>query len=223
MKEVFNEFQKKILKEIGKSKLSSYFIWSGGTALSYKYLQHRKSVDLDFLSQELLPDEYLLSLVKQVGKSLKIKKIEEQKRFNRHQFWFYKDKKALKLEFVFYPFPFIKKPAKIKEFGLKIDSVEDILTNKAHALFERIESKDVFDIYWILQNKDIKYSKIFQWVKKKFGVEIDPVIFSSKALEAVSKIQQIKPMVLDKKFLVVSKMKNYFESEAQKYLKKKVK
>lgn len=223
MKEILNEFQKKLLKEIGKNELSSYFIWSGGTALSYKYLQHRKSVDLDFLSQELLPDEYLLSLVKQISKNLKIKKIEEQKRFNRHQFWLYKNKKALKLEFIFYPFSFIKKPAKIQEFGLKIDSIEDILTNKAHALFERTEPKDVFDIYWILQTKNIKFSKIFQWVKKKFGVEIDPVIFSSKALETVSKIQQIKPLVLHKKFLVVLKMKNYFESEAQKYLSKQIK
>lgn len=223
MAEILDKFQKEVLKEMAKSKLSSHFVWSGGTALSYNYLQHRLSIDLDFLSQDLLPDEYLLSSVMEIKERLKIGRVKEQKRFNRHEFWLQKNKEALKIEFVFYPFPFIKAPKKVKEFGVKVDSIEDILTNKTHALFERSEPKDVFDIFWILRKEKIEYQKIFKWVKEKFGVEIDPVIFSSKALEAVAELKEIQLLLLNKKLFVPEKMKNYFELEAQKYLRKKVK
>jgi predicted nucleotidyltransferase component of viral defense system len=222
MGKILTDFQKKVLKAIGESELSKYFIWSGGTALSYGYLQHRKSQDLDFLSKDLLPDEYLLSQVKIIAKSLKIKKIEEQKRFNRHEFWFKKDRKFLRIEFVFYPFPDIKKTVKLREFDIRTDSLEDILTNKAHTIFERAEPKDVFDFYCILQKKRIDFLKILKWVERKFGVEIDPVILTSKILEGVEKLAEIKPLLLKRAFYKPAKIKEYFEERAQDYLKRKV-
>lgn len=84
MPKTLTGFQRKVLKEIGESELSRFFIWSGGTALSYRYLHHRLSADLDFMSQDLFPDDYLLSQIKKIAKNLRIKKIEEQKKFNRH-------------------------------------------------------------------------------------------------------------------------------------------
>lgn len=222
MVKILTNFQKKLLRRVGESELSSYFIWSGGTALSYQYLWHRLSYDLDFLSKDLLPDEYLLNLVNQISKTMGVKKVEEHKRFNRYEFWLKKGKVRTRVEFVFYPFVSIKKPKFQKEFGLKIDSLEDILTNKIHAVFERSEPKDVFDVYCILQKKGVKFSTIFKWVKRKFGVEIDPVLFVSKILEGAEKLNKIKPIVLKKTFLSPTKIKNYFEKRAQDYLKKKI-
>ena len=106
MPEILTPFQKDTLKEMGKSELARFFVWSGGTALSFCYLQHRLSYDLDFLSKDLLPDEYLLSKIKKITKNLKIKKIEEQKRFNRREFWLRKNKEILRIEFVFLSFSF---------------------------------------------------------------------------------------------------------------------
>lgn len=223
MAKILTLFQKEVLKEIGKSKLSHYFIWSGGTALSYQYLRHRRSYDLDFLSKDLLPDEYLLSQIKKIAQNLKIKKIEEQKKFNRHEFWLKKNKETLRIEFVFYPFPTIKKAIKLMEFNIKIDSIEDILTNKTHAIFERAEPKDVFDIYCILKKRKTKFFNIFKWVRKKFGVEIDPVLLVSKILEGATKLTMIKPLILKKEFYKPNKIKEYFEKEAQDYLKRKIK
>lgn len=223
MPEILTNFQKELLKEIGKSKLSSFFIWFGGTALSYYYLQHRKSYDLDFLSKELLPDDYLLSQVNKIAENLKVKEIEEHKRFNRHEFWLKRGKENLKIEFVFYPFPDIKRPKNLEEFNIKINSIEDILASKTHAIFERTEPKDVFDFYCILQEKKIEFFSVFKWVKRKFGVEIDPVLFASKILEGASRLSEIRPIVLKKKFLNPNKMEKYFESKAEKYLKKKIK
>lgn len=223
MAKILSPFQKNFLKELGKSELSTFFIWSGGTALSYQYLSHRKSYDLDFLSNDLLPDDYLLTQIKKIAKNLKIKKIEEQKKFNRHEFWLKKDRETLRIEFVFYPFPNIKKPVILKEFNIKIDSIEDILTNKAHIIFERTEPKDVFDFYCILQKRKTNFLLILKWVKKKFGVEIDPVLLVSKILEGAGKLSEIRPLILKKEFYNSNKIKRFFESKAREYLKRKIK
>ncbi len=216
------DFQKKVLKEIGKSELARFFIWSGGTALSYCYLRHRESFDLDFMSTDLFPDDYILSEIRKIADNLKIRKIEEQKIYNRHNFWFKKNNETLKLEFIFYPFLSIKKPKKLEEFNLKIDSLEDILTNKMHSIFERSEPKDVFDFYCILKKEKIKLALVFNWVKKKFGIEIDPVLFTGKILEGADKLNKIKPLITKKELYNSNKIKEYFEQKAQKYLKKKI-
>ena len=49
---ILNKEQKIIFSEVKKSKfLTENFYFSGGTALSEVYLQHRESVDLDFFSE----------------------------------------------------------------------------------------------------------------------------------------------------------------------------
>lgn len=223
MPEILTPFQKNTLREIGKSELARFFVWSGGTALSFYYLQHRLSADLDFLSKDLLPDEYLLSEVKKIAKNLKIKKMEEQKRFNRREFWLRKNRETLRIEFVFYPFPSIKSPKRIKEFNLRLESIEDITTNKTHALYERAEPKDVFDLYCILKKKRIKFLQIFKWLEKKFGTEIDPVLFTSEVLRGIDKLKQIRPLILKKELFKPGLIRNFFQKEAEIYLRKKVK
>lgn len=219
MAKFLSDFQKEFLKEFGKTKFADSFIWSGGTALSYYYLQHRESFDLDFMSTDLFPDEYILAEIKKLTANLKINKTEEKKIYNRYNFWLTK-KETLKIEFIFYPFPFIEKPKKLKEFNIKIDSIKDILTNKTHAIFERSEPKDVFDFYCILQKEKIKFPIVFKWVKNKFSVEIDPVLFVGKILEGVDKLNGIKPFIVKREFYNIDKIKKYFEKEAQNYLKK---
>lgn len=222
MQEILNNFQKDFLKILGKTELSKFFIWSGGTALSF-YLKHRLSFDLDFLSQELLPDDYLLAQIKKISSELKITKIEENKRFNRNEFWLTQNKEKLKVEFVFYPFPYIKSPKKIKDFNIKIDSLEDILTNKAHAVFERYEPKDIFDFYCLLKEKKFKFQKVFQWLKKKFGTEIDPVLFSSQLLKGIENLKLIKPLIIKKELYHPKEIEKFFKEKAEDYLRKKLK
>jgi len=222
MPNILTVFQKEVLKKIGQSELSRFFVWSGGTALSARYLRHRLSVDLDFLSQDLLPDEYLLSQIRKIVKELRVRKIEEQKRFNRHEFWLRRGKETLKIEFVFYPFPYIKRPKKIQEFNLKLDSLEDILTNKAHAVYERAEPKDAFDFYCLLRVKKMDFLKVFRWVEKKFGVRIDPALFISELLKGADSLLGIKPLILNRKLFKPGVIKKYFQKEAEDYLKKKL-
>lgn len=223
MPEILSLLHQKALKEIGDSELASFFIWSGGTALAYYYLQHRQSIDLDFMSTDLMPADYLLAQVQKIAEKLQVVKIQEQKRFNRHEFWLTtKNKKTLRLEFIFYPFPYIKKPLRLKKINIKIDSLEDILTNKTHAIFERNEPKDVFDFYCILQKTKTKFPLILKWVKKKFGVDIDLVILVSKMLQGANRLNQIKPLVLKKEFYNPEKINNFFKDQANSFLKEKI-
>ncbi len=219
---ILTNFQKKALKETGKGELSRFFVWSGGTALSFHYLQHRRSIDLDFMSQDLLRDEYILLELQKIAKSLGVKSIEEQKKLNRHEFWLKRNREVLRIEFVFYPFPNIKSPRALKEFDVKIDSLEDMLANKAHAAYERAEPKDVFDLYCILTIREINFLQIFKWVEKKFGVRIDPVLFTAELLKGAERLKEIKPLILKKNLFNPSSIKGYFQKEAEVYLRKKI-
>lgn len=220
---ILNNLQKSFLKKLGEGELAKSYVWSGGTALAYLYLQHRLSYDLDFLSLDLVPDRELLINIRRIAKELRITKIEERSRFNRHEFFLKMRKENLRIEFVYYPFPPIKKRGPISEFKMRVDSLEDMATNKTLAVFERSEPKDTFDLYWILQIKQVKFLTLFKWVEKKFGVIIDPVIFASEALKGADRLQEIQPLVLKKRFYQPRKIKQYFLQAPQEYLKKKIK
>jgi len=51
MAEILTKQQKLALKLLAKTDISANFYFSGGTALAYYYLEHRKSEDLDFFSE----------------------------------------------------------------------------------------------------------------------------------------------------------------------------
>ena len=68
LKNILNPTQIKALTAIGQSELAKIYYWTGGTALAYKYLNNRLSVDLDFFSYDLIADEELLALVNNIKK-----------------------------------------------------------------------------------------------------------------------------------------------------------
>lgn len=229
MKKILNTKQKKFLEEFQKSELSKYFYWSGGTLLAYFYLQHRFSEDLDFFSEDLLPDEFIAAEILKIKKMTNTKKVFKEKKLNRHQFIFQYEKEALKIEFVYYPFPSIDKRKILDEHGIKnikIDSLRNIAANKTHATFERYEPKDVFDLFYILQKGKFQFLQLFEWVEKKFGVEIDPVSFGAKIFQSVSQLEKIQPLIFFKKKnnmkKTVEKIEKFFKKEIFAYLKKKM-
>src|SRR3990167_8272541 len=178
-----------------------------------KYLP---KIEIDFYLK------YILAEIKKIAVHLRISQIREHKQFNRYEFWFKKNKSVLKVEFIFYPFKNMKKPKKIKDFNVLTDSIEDITANKTHAIYERHEPKDVFDLYRILIKKKIKFLKIFKWVEEKFGVKIDPVLFLSRLLRGADSLDKIRPLLLNKELLHTEAIKKYFQKEADKYLKTKI-
>lgn len=223
MQKLLTPLQRKALLIFQKSKLNTDFYWTGGTLLSYHYLQHRDSEDLDFFSDQLFFDDYMASEFLIIKKILNAQKMHERKHLNRNQLVFECGKQSLKMEFVYFPFPPLAKHIRLPEFGIAADSLKDIAVNKLHASFQRSEPKDIFDLYWIIKKGHFKFLDLFKWFEKKFGSTIDPVTYAAKIISDIPLLDKLRPLIRNKKFFQPELMKSFFETEALTYLKKKIK
>ncbi len=130
------------------------FYLAGGTALYY-YLNHRKSLDLDFFTNESFdlrdlklyfnPDE-----LKVISKETIHSKVSD-----------------INISFFFFPYPLIKKLVKFNSIYLA--SIEDILCMKVNAIISRGSRKDFIDVYFIMKYYKINSKKVIKLFKRKFG------------------------------------------------------
>ncbi len=67
MKEL-NSLQKQVLDLFSKSSLKNTFYWTGGTLLSFVYLKHRISNDLDFFSDKPFGYNQIIGFIKELKK-----------------------------------------------------------------------------------------------------------------------------------------------------------
>jgi predicted nucleotidyltransferase component of viral defense system len=184
---ILTDFQKKFLSYFEKSELSEHFYFSGGTALSYVYLQHRYSDDLDFFadSKAALNMDIIISFLHSIPE---IEKINYESIYYRRIFLISLSDDSLKAEFTLYPFKNIVPRKKIE--NLWIDSFDDIFVNKLAALSDRNEIKDITDLYFILKEKGIDY---ILWglkkAKEKFGIGGIEYIIQRKFVNVPDKIE----------------------------------
>lgn len=213
--------QKKVLNLFSKSPLKNKFYWTGGTALAFLYLHHRQSKDLDFFSDKPFTYNQIIDFIKSLKKRLSLTKIETKKIFDRWEFFLH-DKEELRIEFVFYNYPKVK-PRK-KWQGIFVDSLEDITTNKIMALFDRNDPKDLVDLYFILTARSYKMSALLKNVEKKFGLKLEEGIFWSEVNKSLKNLDEISPLLIAKtqkeKQKIIEKIKEYFISHSNNYLKR---
>ncbi|MDP2741470.1 MAG: nucleotidyl transferase AbiEii/AbiGii toxin family protein [bacterium] len=216
--------QKEVLLFIGRNTFGRNFYWTGGTLLSYFYLSHRFSVDLDFFSENLFKNNEYLIFINELKKEIGADNITEIVRQNRRLYLIEKGKDNVKLEFVFFPFPAIEERKKIQEFSVKIDSLEDVMINKIHSTYERNEVKDIYDLYWYLINKPkYNFQKLISLVEKKIGVAIEPSLLIEKTYQLCDDINKLKPLLINNDKNISIKIKTFFQKEFNKLAKKKIK
>jgi len=151
------------------------FFLTGGTALSRAYYNHRYSDDLDFfLSQSQTYDEQLdkiLSLLREAGFFWSTEK-EFTRAENFTTIKIRKDSEVfLKLDFVNDLVPHYGEIKKTNLFH-RIDSIQNILSNKLSAIF-RYAAKDIVDIREIALHESINWSLIIQEARQKeAGLEL---------------------------------------------------
>ena len=75
------------LKLISQTKLARQFYFSGGTALSYYYLHHRLSEDLDFFNPDEFDPQAVTITLKSLQSKLDFNTIDFQNSFNRNLFF----------------------------------------------------------------------------------------------------------------------------------------
>ncbi|MFH1768341.1 MAG: nucleotidyl transferase AbiEii/AbiGii toxin family protein [Candidatus Omnitrophota bacterium] len=166
--EIISPLQKEILRLFTDISDNQYFYLTGGTALSYFYLRHRRSDDLDFFT----PTEELISPFSfRMEGTLKKKGILIKRQRGLHSFVELLAEQNNKKTIVHLACDCPCRLETINEFpefpGLKVDSLMDIAANKLLALFGRAALRDFVDVYFLIKRKVITADDLIKKAKSK--------------------------------------------------------
>lgn len=213
---IFTKEQQVILDVVRKSEFfRSSFYFTGGTALSAFYLEHRYSDDLDFFSQERFDQQVILTLVQEWSKKYKFS--IKSSRFAEVVYIFmlkFNNNEALKVDFGYYPYKRIEKST--VQNGIKIDSLTDIATNKLLTISQRYDVKDFVDLYFLLQKFSIW--DLIEGVRIKFNMELEPLLLGADFLK-VEEFDYLPRMI---KPLTLKELKEFFRQQAREIGRKSV-
>lgn len=207
--------QQIILDEVSQNNfLRSRYYFTGGTALSAVYLQHRYSEDIDLFSQEKLDNQVILTLMQEFGQkhgfTIQARSTEVTYIFNLS----FKNGENLKVDFAYYPYKRLKKGAVAD--GIEIDSLLDIAANKLLTISQRTEIKDFVDLYFLLQKFTIW--DLIEGVQVKFKIETDPFLVAIDFLK-VEDFEYLPKMIRD---LDLETLKSFFRQKAKDLSKRSV-
>lgn len=218
------KLQQNILSFFGQNHFGQNFYWTGGTLLAYRYLFNRRSVDLDFFSENLFNDSDYLIFINQLKKAVGAEKINFTSELNRRLYLISKKRESVKLELVYFPFAKIENRKILKEFGIKIDSLADLMSNKILSTYQRSETKDVFDLYsYLAKRPKFNLEQLVKLAEKKFGVEIEPFILFGKINELADKLDMLTPLLLKPEKNLRKKVKTFFQLEFNQFAGKRIK
>lgn len=205
--------QQIIFHEIaGNEYTQQYFYFTGGTALSAFYLQHRYSDDLDFFSENKFDNQVIFTLMREWSKkynfTLQAEVIEVMYVFNL----VFPQNIPIKVDFSYYPYKRVETVNRMD--GIIIDSLLDIAINKLVTISQRTDVKDFVDLYFLLQ----KFSlwDLIEGVKIKFQMEIEPFLLASDFLK-VEDFTFLPRMI---KPLKIEKLKAFYRQKAKDFGKK---
>lgn len=197
---IFDEFTK-------EKKLTRQFYFTGGTALSGVYLQHRESEDLDFFSgtdfDKDLADKFIQEVARSQNFQIKLTQRERTRIYELVK----GDRVKIKVDFAFYPYKRIKKGLNIS--GVKVDSLFDIAANKLQTVTSRTEVKDFVDLYFLLKKFtvwDLMYA-----VREKFRLELDLIWLGSDFLK-VTKFENLPKMLVP---LSLQDLREFYKEKAR--------
>lgn len=197
-----------VLNALAKEdSVTNAFYFTGGTALSHIYLQHRESIDLDFFSLQPVDQPQISALLTKLfaphGISMDMQFVSPVMMC----FLKFSPTYTLKVDFAQYPYPQIESSEKY--IGkLRIDSLRDIAANKLQTITQRTEVKDYVDLYYVL--KDFTFWDLRTAVAEKFHRDIEPFFLSSDFL-AVDDFTYLPKMHTD---LTLKELQRFFREQA---------
>lgn len=211
MKKILTKLQEESLKIFFAQPIGESYFLTGGTALSGFYLHHRESIDLDLFTFETIEIESVRQVFEAIAAKAHLSLDHRVATEGYHKFFLTGKEEELKIDLV--------KEQKvhfggIKAFGkIRVDSVENIGSNKITAIFNRTEAKDFIDLYLILQKKLFTFQKLFQDAKKK-DLGLNEFYLAHMLLE-VKNLKNFPKMFVP---FNKDKMVNYFVSLANNLL-----
>ncbi len=163
------ESQMQVLHEIAPFASQRQFYLGGGTALAI-FLRHRRSIDLDWFTQERLPDPLVFA------QSLRDAGIP----FSTDQTapgTLHGQVKGVRLSFIEFRYPLIAPLVDWGETGALLASLDDLACMKLSAIAQRGSKKDFFDVYALcVQHRPLE--QLLNLYQIKFDVtDIGPVLY----------------------------------------------
>lgn len=199
MTAVLTSFQTLLLKTLAKTSVFGDFYLTGGTALSAFYLEHRYSDDLDFFTEVQQGIARAEGEIQKVAESLGVK-LSWGRRFQTLFECVLENSEGEKLELDFaLDMPNRLQPIQSgKALGMDLDNSLDIACNKLSALYDRQESKDFVDIYFILQ-KLFNFGDLWREACQKYpSLDLYGLALAFYKVKGIEKLpRMIKPITLD--------------------------
>lgn len=217
--ELLTSDQDAVLRALGRDALARTVYWTGGTLLAARYFQHRRSLDLDIFSEDLLEARGVDVAVRRIVRETHARGFRFIRYPSRTEYYLRFPERELRVDVAYFPFPPLGRRVRWHQYGLAIDSLRDIVANKVHAITERNEPKDVFDLYTILRAKQWTLKRIFADVAKKFGGDVDPVHFGARVLAGIDDMDRLRPL-LPPDAPPAKAIRAFFDGEARKILRR---
>lgn len=193
--EIINRVQEEILEGFSKVSDSEHFYLTGGTALSYFYLKHRKSNDLDFFTAS---EEVIFPFSYHLEETLKSQKMDIQRQRGIRSFVELLVRKNTETTIIHLACDAAYRLEETKEFPeypqLKIDSLIDIAANKLLALFGRATLRDFIDVYFLVNKARFGPQELMDKAKLK-DPGFDPY-WLGVALERINIFKDVSPEML---------------------------
>lgn len=211
MKKPLTKLQEEVLKSFFVQPIGESYFLTGGTALSGFYFYHRESIDLDLFTFETIEIELVRQVFEAIAKKAHLSLDHRVATEGYHKFFLTGKNEELKIDLV--------KDQEV-HFGdistfdkIRVDSIENIGSNKITAIFGRTEAKDFIDLYCILQKKLFTFQKLLQDAKKK-DLGLSEFYLAHMLLEVKNLKNYPKLLIPFNK----KNMENYFVSLANKLL-----
>lgn len=215
---IITSLQEELLKIFSEIDESYLFYLTGGTALAAYYLEHRYSRDLDLFTKEEQVIGYIGDRIhdKVKGGSIETRTIRKLKSF--YEILAVKDREECPIHLAL-DSPFRFEEPKDTLFGVKVDSLIDIATNKLLTLFGRAEPRDFVDVFFLVKEKFLLNELIQKSREKDPGLdEYYLAIAFHKAKELPDEIEKLPVKMV--KPLDIKELKGYFINQALSMLDK---
>lgn len=208
---ILTKNQTAVLAAVGANAfLRKNFYLTGGTALAAFHIPYRFSEDLDFFSEQPIDALAIQVFFKTAKKKLGFKKIDFQQSFNRNLFFLHFSGEILKTEFTYFPFPRIDRGE--TQYGMSVDSIQDIAVNKLFSIYQRTLARDYMDLFMICGKYGYTIASLIKQARSKFDTHIDPLQLGSQ----FAKAKTLSDMPRLVKPINKAQWQNFFLKEAKK-------
>lgn len=206
-------YQQKILQLFFAADFGKTFFLTGGTALAAFYFAHRESKDFDFFSLEIFRAEALNQAIKEIAGKMKAQvsiKIagetyNEIYLENKQERWIQRIDIVREQPIHFGQIEIVD--------GVRVDSLENIGSNKVLAIYGRFEPKDFVDLFWIIKNTDWDFKTLFELARKK-----DRGLFEFYWANVISLLEKLETLPKMRKSIKLQLLKNFYLGLQKKLL-----